>query len=154
LNLKLARLSLLWFAAGVMIASAIWGAVTSVVGVLLSGRMASFLPALVQGTVYALMLTPISASPHGFGLLAWPKVVEAFPRLEEGFGRIAIITALAALPSALIVAWSYMPRYPFWLSVFCAFLATWLGLFLPRVALRQLRPGVFRPDETQKAHFR
>ena len=72
------------------------------------------------------------------------------PRVETTRAGLALTAATLALPTAVVVGWSYgyfagaLHSRRFWVPFACALTAGWLALFLPRVLLRVLAPGAFR----------
>ena len=140
------RRSLLWFVCAMVITSIAWGAATSLAGAVLFGRWADLGSHALQAAMWAAMLTPLVGPPYALVLFAWPKLLAFFPAAEHRLGFLALAAVILVLPTAVIVGWSFVPRFPFWLVFPCALAAGWLGVFLPRVVVSTLRPGAFAPS--------
>ncbi len=97
------------------------------------------------GAFFALL----AALPYGVALYAWSLLSQSTALLEKNVLHVAAFTALLALPTAIIasigaaefagsVRWGEAVRV-----LPLAFFVSWGALLIPRVAIRQLKPGAF-----------
>lgn len=139
-----ARLVLRWTAASLVGSAAAGGVVFALADLFGMSRGGFFSFTLgaplsfVLGFVVTLGWTLVAALPRFAALSVWVILAHAFGDTDGGRFRLLVGMVLWSLPEAVVLRL---------LGESGLFLLAWLvvlaGLYLPRVALRSLRPGVF-----------
>jgi hypothetical protein len=137
---RLVALWLAWFVPATALATGLLGAAYELIaapsgffGFSMGASAWLFLGALYGGA-WALSL----ALPYALGLWVWAKLAAYFADIDTTRPRIVIGMVVWSLPQALCIGVATEP------PVFViAWIAVALGLSLPRLVVRALRPGVF-----------